>query len=198
VSGVLRAGLREAAEYADFFVSHVPGALGVRLRALYYGRRLAALGDHASFGMGVHVVAPRGIRIGRAFGCGRHCVLSAGGEGRLEIGERVNLNTAVHVNASVRGHVRLGDGVIIGPYAVLRASDHVTADPERPIRLQGHTSGTIVVEDDVWIGAHVTVVGGVRIGRGAVVAAGAVVARDVEPYTIVGGVPARFIKKRGE
>ena len=54
----------------------------------------------------------------------------------------------------------------------------------------------IVIEDDVWIGANVTVVGGVRVGRGAVVAAGAVVTKDVEQYAIVGGVPAKLIRYR--
>lgn len=52
----------------------------------------------------------------------------------------------------------------------------------------------IIVEDDVWIGCRVTILSGVHIGRGAVIAAGAVVSRDVLPYSIVGGVPARFIK----
>ena len=66
------------------------------------------------------------------------------------------------------------------------------------MRDQGHVAGVITIESDVWIGANTTIVGGVRVGQGSVVAAGAVVVRDVEPYTIVGGVPARFIKKRGE
>ena len=55
----------------------------------------------------------------------------------------------------------------------------------------------VVINDDVWIGAHVCIPGGVTIGRGAVVAAGAVVTKDVEDYTIVSGVPAQIIAKRG-
>lgn len=58
------------------------------------------------------------------------------------------------------------------------------------------TKGRIVIQDDVWLGENVIVLSGVTIGQGAVVAAGAVVVKDVEPYTIVGGVPAKFIKKR--
>jgi galactoside O-acetyltransferase len=65
-----------------------------------------------------------------------------------------------------------------------------------PIRLQGHDAGTIVIEDNVWLAANVTVVGGVRIGRGSVIAAGAVVTSDIEPYSIAGGVPARLIRRR--
>ena len=64
--------------------------------------------------------------------------------------------------------------------------------------LQGHLYGEIVIEDDVWIAANCTITPGTRIGHGAVVGAGAVVTRDVEPYAIVGGVPARVIKQRDD
>ena len=79
--------------------------------------------------------------------------------------------------------------------------DHFSSFPFR-VRMLGESmpeaidKGGIIVEDDVWIGYGETVLDGVKIGRGAVVAAGAVVAKDVEPYTIVGGVPAKPIKKR--
>jgi len=179
-------------------VSWAPGWLGVALRRAWFQRRLRGLGARASFGLGLQVVSGASIVIGDDFGCGRFCVLTAGGSGAIVIGHRVNLNANVSVNAAVRGRIEMGDDVIVGPNTVLRASDHVIADREKPIRTQGHTAGTIVVERDVWIGANVTVAGGVRVGEGAVVAAGAVVVADVEPYTVVGGVPARFIKKRGE
>jgi galactoside O-acetyltransferase len=194
----MRAALRELLEYVDYAVAHVPGALGVRLRAVYLRRRLAHLGARASFAPGVHVVGAAGIKIGDDFGCGRHCMLAAGGGGASVVGDRVNFNTNVSVNASIKGAVAIDDDVIIGPNAVLRTSDHVASAIDRPIREQGHTAGAIAVERDVWIGANVTVVGGVRLGQGSVVAAGAVVVRDVEPFTVVGGVTARFLKKRGE
>lgn len=62
--------------------------------------------------------------------------------------------------------------------------------------LEGVSKGNIIVEDDVWIGYGVTILSGVHIGQGAVIAAGAVVSKDVEPYSIVGGIPAKTIKKR--
>ena len=92
----------------------------------------------------------------------------------------------------------MGNDVLVAPNVVMRASDHVFDDVTKPIAEQGHTGREIIVEDDVWLSSNVTVVGGVRIGKGAVVAAGAVVTKDVAPYTVVGGVPARFIKNRGE
>jgi galactoside O-acetyltransferase len=194
----VRSVAREVVDHLEFAVTFVPGRLGVALRRAWFRRRLSSLGTRASFGVGLQVSSGASIAIGDDFGCGRFCVLTAGGGGRIGIGHRVNLNNNVTLNAAVKGHIDLGDDVIIGPNAVLRASDHVARDLDRPIRTQGHTGGVIVVERDVWLGANVTVAGGVRIGQGAVVAAGAVVVTDVEPYTIVGGVPARFIKKRGE
>ena len=119
-------------------------------------------------------------------------------DGELTIGNRVALNANVYINACSGGTIRIGDDVIVGPNVVMRASDHAFDDVTRPMRDQGHTAGVIVIDDDVWLGANVTVVGGVRIGRGAVVAAGAVVSKDVEPYTIVGGVPARLIRRRDQ
>ena len=116
--------------------------------------------------------------------------------GRIVLGNRVKLNERVHLNASIFGQIDIGDDVLMGPGVVLRASDHRFEQVDLPIRAQGHRPGRIVIEDDVWLGANVTVVAGTRIGRGAVVAAGAVVTRDVEPFSIVGGVPARVIGSR--
>jgi len=65
-------------------------------------------------------------------------------------------------------------------------------------RFEGVSKGDIIVDDDVWIGYDVTVLSGVKIGKGAVIAAGAVVTKDVPPYSIVGGVPAKLIKYRFE
>ena len=80
--------------------------------------------------------------------------------------------------------------------------DHISSYPFRTKLLTGEpeatSKGNILVEDDVWIGCRVTVLSGVRIGQGAVVAAGALVTKDVPPYAIVGGVPAKVIKYRFE
>lgn len=95
-------------------------------------------------------------------------------------------------------NVKLGKYVSIGPQCAILGGDHRMDIPGVPIGFSGrpeHTPET-VIEDDVWIGFRVTVVAGVRIGRGAVVAAGSVVTKDVEPYSIVGGVPAKPISRR--
>ncbi len=79
--------------------------------------------------------------------------------------------------------------------------DHISTYPFKALSLQRYTpeaisKGDIVVDDDVWIGYGATVLSGVHIGQGAIVASGAVVTKDVEPYAIVGGVPAKTIRYR--
>jgi acetyltransferase-like isoleucine patch superfamily enzyme len=76
------------------------------------------------------------------------------------------------------------------------AANHKYTDPQEFIRLQGSTAKGICVESDVWIAAHCVILDGVNIGRGSVVAAGALVNRDVPAYTVVGGAPAEVIKYR--
>lgn len=94
-----------------------------------------------------------------------------------------------------QGGITIGDRVYTAPLVQILAVNHVFDDPSRPIVEQGITAEGIVIEDDVWIGAGAIITDGVHIGRGAVVAAGAVVTHDVEPHTVVGGVPARLIKR---
>ena len=69
-------------------------------------------------------------------------------------------------------------------------------DVEKPMREQGFKFGVIHIEDDVWIAAQCTILAGVTIGRGSVIAAGSVITKDVPPYSIVGGVPGKVIGTR--
>ncbi|QRD53838.1 acyltransferase (plasmid) [Pseudosulfitobacter pseudonitzschiae] len=80
----------------------------------------------------------------------------------------------------------------------IRDTDHVFSRTDKPMNQQGIITAPIIVEDNVWIGHGATVLKGVRIGTGSVIAAGAVVVRDVEPFSIVGGVPAKKISSRLE
>lgn len=103
----------------------------------------------------------------------------------------------VNCHAEIGPGVSLGRYVLIAPYVSFVGADHVFDRAGTPIIFSGRPPGVrTVVEDDVWIGYRAIVKLGVRIGRGAIVAAGAVVTQDVTPYTIVAGVPAREVKKR--
>lgn len=94
------------------------------------------------------------------------------------------------------GGLTVGQHVMIGPYCVILTSLHQSDDWVKPISKQGYVNGAVLIEDDVWIGTHVIIMPEVRIGKGAIIGAGAVVTHDVKPYSIVGGIPARHIRYR--
>lgn len=117
-------------------------------------------------------------------------------KGLISIGRNCVIASGSSVSASAGARVRIGDFVMIGPNTVIVAFNHGTKDLTVPMIKQQTVGADICIEDDVWIGANCTVVAGAHIGRGSVVAAGAVVNGIVAPYAIVGGVPARPIGSR--
>ena len=113
----------------------------------------------------------------------------------IEVGHRFSVNSGAILDG--RGGITIGDDVMIGPHTAIYSSGHDIKQSDRPMTSFDHIMAPVVIKDDVWIGAHVCIPGGVTIGRGAVVAAGAVVTKNVEDYAIVSGVPAQVIGKRG-
>jgi len=85
--------------------------------------------------------------------------------------------------------------VMLAPHVTLSALNHSFDDVSRPIAQQPTTTRPIVVEDGAWIGAQALITAGVRIGRNSVVAGGSVVTRDVPPFSVVAGNPARLVKQ---
>jgi len=154
---------------------------------------LARCGKDFVPGFPLTITGGENIKIGAHFRSMGHNFLYAN-DGSLEIGDNLSLNTNVVVGAS-QGRIVIGNNVLIGPNVVLRAADHGLAK-DVAMRDQPHQKGEIVIEDDVWISANAVILRNVRLGRGCVVAAGAVVNKVVEPYTIVGGVPAKKISER--
>jgi acetyltransferase-like isoleucine patch superfamily enzyme len=115
--------------------------------------------------------------------------------GSISIGRRTSLNQYVVINGE--GGVRIGSDVMIAAFVGIFAGNHQTSDVCRPMRQQGMiTRGGVIIEDDVWIGTHAVILDGVRVGRGSIIAAGAIVSKDVEPFSVMAGVPARKIKSR--
>ncbi len=113
-------------------------------------------------------------------------------------GLRVGAGTAIGAYSWIgaSGQVSIGENVMFGPRVVVIPENHVHADLDRTIKEQGVVRSDVTIEDDCWIGCNVTILAGVTIGRGSIIAAGAVVNRDVAPYSIAGGVPARILKQR--
>jgi galactoside O-acetyltransferase len=160
-------------------------------------RRLRACGDQFVIGERVVFRGPENITLGRRVWIAADCRILAEGPGaRIEIGDVFACNSNVMICAAEHETIEIGRDVIIGPNVVLRAGNHVFDAPDVPIHDQGARHGTIRIGDDVWIGANAVVTADVTIGDHAIVGAGAVVVRDVEPWAIVGGVPARTIKSR--
>lgn len=109
----------------------------------------------------------------------------------------IRQGTYVNRNTLFDAHERLeiGRNCMIGPGCYLTDANHGTA-PGVPVASQRMTTGPVVLEDDVWLGAGVIILSGVRLGRGAVIGAGAVVTKDVPPNAKVVGVPARVMGAR--
>jgi len=132
---------------------------------------------------------------------GTRCVLQedvwlnvGGASGELHIGEYTFIGRGTEIE--VARSVTIGRGGLIAPNVFITDHNHGTRLGEMMFEQRSEIA-PISIGDDVWIGAHAVVLCGVTIGDGAVVAAGAVVHRDVPPYAIVGGVPARLLKHRG-
>ena len=119
----------------------------------------------------------------------------------LRCGQNIFLGTNSHINqyccvwASPNSKIVIGDDLLMGPGAKIFSSNHSVA-PGLPMNRQPYRDGDVIIGNDVWLGANSVVLSGVRIGDGTVVAAGSVVTKDVEAYTIVGGVPARPLRRR--
>ncbi len=158
---------------------------------LAHQRELAAgakveFGDRA-FVSPLAAVHPDELRLGERSYIGAYAYVS----GTIAAGSDCTINPY----SVVRGTITLGDGVRIGAQSSLLGFNHGFA-PDRPVFRQPTSSKGITVGDDVWIGSQVVVVDGVTIGDHAVLGAGAVVTRDVAPWMVVGGNPARPIRDR--
>ena len=113
----------------------------------------------------------------------------------LKIGD----HSGVGIDCEIYGPVTIGDYVMMGPEVVIYTSGHKFDQTDVPMMMQGSTEPKpVVIGNDVWIGRRAMIMPGVTIGDGCVIAAGAVVTKDVAPYSVVGGVPARVLKSRRE
>ena len=118
--------------------------------------------------------------------------------------EGADLQLSINKRAFIGGNtyigvfkpISIGSNTLIGAYSYIISANHDFKSRDIPIRDQGFTGAPIVIEDDVWIGTHVVVLPGVTIGEGAIIAAHSLVNKNIPPYEIWGGIPAKFIKKR--
>ncbi|HET7010140.1 MAG TPA: acyltransferase [Anaerolineales bacterium] len=196
----------------------IPTVAGIGLRALLYRAILRMDGwaaiekgvrlrfaNHIRLGHGAYLdegtylhACPSGIDIGAGTLIMHGSVLHVYNFRDLpQAGIRIGRDSLIGEYNVIRGQggVHLGDRVYTSPFCQILAVNHVFDDPNRPFIEQGITAEGIHIEDDVWLGAGAIVTDGVRIGRGGVVAAGAVVTEDVPAHSVVAGVPARVVRR---
>ena len=197
--------------------SWIPGALGLFLRSKLYPLILGRVGQNVAFGANIVLRHPhkidignnvviddnccldakgstnRGITLGDGVFLGRNTILSCK-NGNIDLGEQANIGFNVEIFSAA--DVRVGARTLVAAYTYLVGGDHLFDRVDIPVLLQGRTARGIDVGDNVWLGAHVVVTDGSRIGRDAVVGAGAVVIGDVPEFHIAAGVPARIVRDR--
>ena len=140
-------------------------------------RQLACKGIFESMGVNVNV------QRGASFGSGA----------MIEIGD----NSLIGTNCQMPNNLKIGNDVMIGPDVLFIGYNHNFDSLEIPMRLQGFIGDIpISIGDDVWIGARSIILPGVTIGKGSIIGAGSVVTKDVRPYSICAGNPARVIRSR--
>ena len=168
----------------------------VETRPRWFIRLLAPLYQHR----GKHAIIHHSVRMDtppyRKFWLGDYsvvesfaCINNAVGDVIIGDHTRIGLHNTIIGPVTIGSHVNLAQGITI------TALNHNFSDAEKRIDEQGVNTTPVVIEDDIWIGANAVILPGVTIGQHSVVAAGAIVTKDVPPHSLVAGVPAKVIKQ---
>lgn len=198
-------------------VGQMSGALGLFLRSKLYPLLLGKVGRGVTFGRGIVLRHPkkifigngvviddgctldakgtdnRGIRIGNGVFIGRNTILNCK-NGDIILEDNVNISSNVTIFSA--SEVRVERDNLIAAYCYLVGGTHQFDDPSRPVLYQGRVSKGIRIGPGGWLGAHVTVLDGVELGKHVVIGAGSVVNTNIPDYAIAGGVPVRIIRER--
>jgi len=151
-------------------------------------------------GAEINCLSLQGIKLGNRVTIGKYAIIRPSniyggpiGEG-LTMGDNSNIGPYNYIGCS--GKITIGNNVMLAPRVSIYAENHVFDHPEILIRDQGVEKKEVIIEDNCWIAANSIILAGVTIGQGSVVAAGSVVTENVPAYSVVAGVPAKFIKSR--
>lgn len=128
--------------------------------------------------------------------CGRNLRVKKGAE--ISPNSGIGNDSELGTRCMIQSHVRIGSNVIMGPDIKIYSRNHNYNDLTQPIQYQGKTQYKTIIGNDVWIGANVIILPGVKIGNHTILGAGSVVTKDVPDFAIVGGNPAKVIKFRNE
>lgn len=205
-------------ELATLLSGNLSGALGYALRKVFYGKLFQDIGRGIIFGKGLVLRHPQRISLGDNVAIDDNVMLDASGAGKEGI--TIGSNVIISRNCVIQGKtsaVKIGDktdigcnaiissggGIDIGKHVLIAGNCYIGGGrylSERldiPMMSQGvYSQGSVVIEDDVWLGAGAIVLDGVHVGKGCIIGAGAVVTKDLPAYTVAVGVPAKAIRNR--
>ena len=201
---------------------YIPGAVGMLLRKIFWPKMFRSCGRGTLFGAGVVVRHPGKISLGESVVISEQCVLDGRHSkdietivigdntimsnnvmlscknGTISIGANVGINAQSIIQSTSGNGVTIGSDCVIGQRCFLIGGGNYDAsNPDGLIREQDLLDdGGVELGANVWLGANVTVLGGVKIGEGSIGAAGSVISRSVEPFSVCMGVPARVVRNR--
>lgn len=171
---------------------------GVTIRQASYihvGRNFIAQ-DHCE----INGLSQKGLVFGDKVTIGSYAIIRPtnlyGGEAGvgLKVGTNSSIGPYAYIGCS--GYIEIGDNVMMSPRVSIYSENHNFSETEIPMIEQGVTRSFVKIEDDCWLAANSVILAGVTVGKGSVVAAGSIVTKDVPPYSIVAGNPAKIIKSR--
>lgn len=174
----------------------------LRLRYLFWKTILeiygGSVGKNVKIFEGVKMALRKGcpITIGDNVSIEKGVVMSTSEKGRISIGNNVYVGEYSVLSSNIE--IEIGDNVLISPHNDIVDFNHIYQDRSVPIPQQGITAKKITIQEDVWIGSGCKILRGVTLGKGAVIGAGSVVTKDVPPYQVSVGNPAKAIKERGK
>lgn len=207
--------LDEKVSGLDVFFRSLPIVLGLVRGFLFTGRKLvlmrgARIYSKRNFQVNGGLVriekyctldclSEHGIIVGKNFKLGAHSRMIASGSLTdigvgIFIGDNVGIGEFSYIGGA--GGVQIGSDCVIGQYFSVHPENHIYSKVDRPIRQQGVVRKGISIGSDCWIGAKVTILDGVQIGNGCIVAAGSVVNSSFPDNCVIGGVPAKILKSR--
>tara|TARA_Y100000766_G_C18888879_1_gene597384 strand:+ start:790 stop:1347 length:558 start_codon:yes stop_codon:yes gene_type:complete len=168
----------------EFIIINLPdNTLGLRLRKYFYKKSLKNFGNNSKVCSGSKFYNKKSISIGNNLSMANNVILDANDSFGIYIGNFVSISDGTY----------------------FRSANHIYNIPNKKIQEQGHECAeieflndkfSIVIEDDVWIGARVVLISGAYVGRGSVILSGSVVNKNIPEYEVWGGVPCKFISKR--
>lgn len=197
--------------------SWIPGALGLFLRSKLYPLLLGKVGRGVIFGRNVVLRYPHKIFLGNNVVIDDNCLIDAKGRDNhgIVIGDNVFVgrntillctdgdiyiedNVSIGFNSEVMSanYVKLGKNVLISSYCFLNAATHDFQRTDIAVSEQASIGKKIVLEENVWLAANVTILDGITVGKDTIVGAGAVVNKDLPPFSIAVGMPAKVVRSR--